>query len=123
MHPRSKHWHLTHYVIVQRTDRKTVRVTKAMYGADYWSDHSLVVSKLDLRIEPSRRPQGKKALKRQDVSKLNQDNMRQVFTNDICNNIKTIFKCFLLDAMSLSSEDKVENWAVFLFKMWFILQL
>ena len=35
MHPRSKHWHLIDYVIVRRTDRQDVKVTKTMCGADY----------------------------------------------------------------------------------------
>ena len=64
----------------------------------------LVVSKLNLRIQPARRPQGKKAPKRLDVSKLNKDSMRQDFLTDICNQ---------LDAMNLSSEDPEENWTVF----------
>ena len=67
MHPRSKHWHLIDYVIVRRIDRQDVRVTKTMCGADCWTDHRLVVSKLNLRIQPARRPQGKKAPKRLDV--------------------------------------------------------
>ena len=79
MHPRSKHWHLIDYVIVRRTDRQDVKVTKTMCGADCWTDHRLVVSKLNLRIQPARRPQGKKAPKRLDVSKLNKDSMRQDF--------------------------------------------
>ena len=104
MHPRSKHWHLIDYVIVRRTDRQDVKVTKTMCGADCWIDHRLVVSKLNLRIQPARRPQGKKAPKRLDVSKLNKDSMRQNFLTDICNQ---------LDAMNLSSEDPEENWTVF----------
>ena len=62
------------------------------------------VSKLNLRIQSARRPQGKKAPKRLDVSKLNQDSMRQAFLTDICNQ---------LDAVSLSSENPEENWTVF----------
>ena len=54
MHPRSKHWHLIDYVIVRRKDRQDVRVTKTMCGADSWTDHRLVVSKLNLRIQPAR---------------------------------------------------------------------
>ena len=104
MHPRSKHWHLIDYVIVRRTDRQDVKVTKTMCGADCWTDHRLVVSKLNLRIQPARRPQGKKAPKRLDVSKLNKDSMRQDFLTDICNQ---------LDAMNLTSEDPEENWTVF----------
>ena len=47
---RSKHWHLIDYFIVRRKDRQDVRVTKTMCGADCWTDHRLVVSKLNLRI-------------------------------------------------------------------------
>ena len=54
MHPRYKHWHLIDYVIVRRTDRQDVRVTKTMCDADCWTDYRLVVSKLNLRIQPAR---------------------------------------------------------------------
>ena len=104
MHPRSKHWHLIDYVIVRRTDRQDVGVTKTMCGADCWTDHRLVVSKLNLKNQPARRPQGKKAPMRLDVSKLNHERMRQAFINDISNQ---------LGAMNLSSEDPEENWTVF----------
>ena len=103
MHPCSKHWHLIDYVTVRRTDRQDVRVTKTLCGADCWTDHRLVVRKLK-KIQPARRPQGKKAPKRLDVSKLNQDSMRQAFLTDICNQ---------LDAINLSSENPEENWTVF----------
>ena len=79
-------------------------MTKTMCGADCWTDHRLVVSKLNLRIQPARRPQGKKAPKRLDVSKLNHDSMRQAFINDISNQ---------LSAINLISEDPVENRTVF----------
>ena len=61
MHPRSKHRHLIDYVIVRRKDRQDVRVTKTMCGADCWTDHRLLVSKLNLRIQPVRRPRQKGA--------------------------------------------------------------
>ena len=60
MHPRSKHWHLIDYVIVRRKDRQDVKVTKTMCCADCWTGHRLIVSKLNLCIQPERRPQGKK---------------------------------------------------------------
>ena len=55
MHPLSKHWHLIDYVILRRKGRQDVRVTKTMCGADCWTDHRLVVSKLNLRIQPKAR--------------------------------------------------------------------
>ena len=75
-----------------------------MYGADCWTDHRLVVSKLNLRIQPVRRPQGKKVPKKFDVSKLKQDSKRQAFVNDLCSR---------LDALEHSSEDVDESWIVF----------
>ena len=77
-----------------------------MCGADCWTDHRLVVSKLNLYmyIQPVQRPQGKKVPKRLDVSKLKQDSKRQAFINDICS---------CLDALEHSSEDVDESWTVF----------
>ena len=83
MHPRSQHWHLIDYVIVRRKDRQDVRVTKTICGADCWTDHRIVVSKRNLRIQSARRPQGKRVPKKLDVSKLKQDSKRQVFVNDL----------------------------------------
>ena len=104
MHPRSKPFHLIDYVIVRKTDRQDVRVTKTIFGADCWTDHRLVASKLNLRIQPAMRPRDKKAAKRLDVSKLNQDSMRQAFLTGICNQ---------LDAINLSLENPDENWTIF----------
>ena len=75
-----------------------------MCGADCWTDHRLVVSKLNLSVQPARRPQGKKVPKRLDESKLKQDSKKQAFINDICRR---------LDAMELRSDDPEENWTVF----------
>jgi len=77
MHPRSKHWHLLDYVIIRQRDRRDVRVTKAMCGAECWTDHRLLISKMNLRIAPRRRPQGIQVPKRLNVSKLRNDLVRQ----------------------------------------------
>ena len=50
MHLRSKHWHLIDYVITRKKDESDVSVTKSMCGADCWTEHRLLVSKLTLRI-------------------------------------------------------------------------
>nr|VZI11855.1 unnamed protein product [Spirometra erinaceieuropaei] len=59
-HPRSRQWHLVDYVLVRRRDQRDVLVTKAIAGADGWTDHRLVSSKMRLRLQPRRRPQGKR---------------------------------------------------------------
>ena len=89
MHPRSKHWHLIDYVIVRKRDRQDVRVTKAMCGAECWTDHRLIVSKLNLRIHPKRRPQGFKASKRLNVGKLKLPFSSQSFAKTLEERLKT----------------------------------
>ncbi|VDL92484.1 unnamed protein product [Schistocephalus solidus] len=41
-------------------DKQDVLVTKAIPDADGWTDHHLVISKMRLRLQPRRRPQGKR---------------------------------------------------------------
>lgn len=55
MHPRSKHWHLLDYVIVRKKDVKDVLITRAMRGAQGWTDHRLIRSKLRITLKASRR--------------------------------------------------------------------
>ena len=83
MHPRSKHWHLIDYIIVRKRDRQDVRVTKTMCGAECWTDHRLVVSKVKLRVQPKRRPQGMKAPKRLNISKLKIPDIQKSFTDTL----------------------------------------
>ena len=63
MHLGSKHWYLIDYVITREKDAKDNRVTKAMCRADSWTDHRLILSKVNLKIAPKRCPQGKKVFK------------------------------------------------------------
>ena len=88
MHPRSKHWHLLDYVIVRQRDRMDVRVTKTMCGAECWTDHRLLISKMNLRITPPRRPQGIKVPKRLDVSKLKSDAVKQELVEELENKLQ-----------------------------------
>ncbi|XP_059838461.1 craniofacial development protein 2-like [Hypanus sabinus] len=83
MHPCSRHWHLIDYVITRKRDWQDVTVTKAMCGADCWTDHRLIVSKLKLHILPVRRPQGQKTAKRLNVSKLKSSVIAGKFREDL----------------------------------------
>ncbi|BHF73349.1 hypothetical protein SprV_0401643000 [Sparganum proliferum] len=58
MHPRSRHRHPLDYVLVQRRDRRDVLMAKGIPGADVWTDHRLLISKI--RLQPRRRPKGKR---------------------------------------------------------------
>ena len=79
MHPRSKHWHLIDYVIVRARDRQDVKVTKAMCGADCWTDHRLIVSKMKLHLQSKRRPQGQRVQKKLNISSLKNAQKKQEF--------------------------------------------
>ena len=105
MHPRSKHWHLIDYVITRKRDRQDVRVTKAMCGADCWTDHRLIVSKLKLRILPMRRPQGQKTAKRLNVSKLKSSKVAEDFSSDL--------ESKLTDTVDDGGASVEEQWSAF----------
>ena len=49
MHPRSKHWHMLDYIITRHQDLSEILDTRAMRGADCWTDHVLLRCKSLLR--------------------------------------------------------------------------
>ena len=79
MNPSSKHWHLINYVIVRRRDRRSVRVARAVCGAECRTDHRLIISELSIRVQSKTRPQGKKAPKRLNITKLKDVPTKQSF--------------------------------------------
>ena len=99
-HPRSRHWHLLDYIITRQADVKDFLITRAMRGADCWTDHNLIRSRLSLKVAPVRRripKPGKKInvdrlkntvvndeLQNQLFSRLNQINDDQLTTNEYC---------------------------------------
>ncbi|BHF59527.1 hypothetical protein SprV_0100248700 [Sparganum proliferum] len=46
--------------LVRRRNQQDVLVTKAICYADGWVDHGLIISKMRLRLQPRRRPQGRR---------------------------------------------------------------
>ena len=51
-HPHSKLCQLLDYVIIRQKDRKYVLTTRVMRGAECWTDHLMVRSKLLISIQP-----------------------------------------------------------------------
>ena len=101
MHPRSKHWHMIDYIIVRQRDRQDVRVTKTMCGADCWTDHRLLISKMNLQIKPPKRPQGKKVPKKLDVDKLKEQSNRDLLVSNLNDNLSNL---------QLGSGDVEKDW-------------
>eukprot|EP00954_Amorphochlora_amoebiformis_P014168 1109671-Amorphochlora_amoeboformis.AAC.1 len=55
-HPRSKHWHLLDYILVNSAFRRIVKDTRVMRSADCSSDHRLVRSRLVIEEKARRGP-------------------------------------------------------------------
>ena len=68
MHPRSKQWHMLDYVIVRQRDFRDVMLTRAMRGAECWSDHRLVRSKMSLHITPKKQIRREKPPRKLNVT-------------------------------------------------------
>nr|VZH93026.1 unnamed protein product [Spirometra erinaceieuropaei] len=82
-HPRSSQWHLLDYVLVRRRDQRDVLVTKAITGADGWTGHRLVISKMRIRLQPRRRPQGKRPPGKLNVALLSLPAHHLHFSNEL----------------------------------------
>ena len=70
MQPRSKHWHLLHYVIVRQCGRRYVNIIHAMGGSGYLSDHLLVRITMKLQMAPATRRQRQEQAKKLNVKAL-----------------------------------------------------
>lgn len=73
MHPRSKQWHLIDHVIVRQRDIRDVLITRAMRGAECWTDHSrLIRSTLYLVVAPHHPRRQKLSRRTFNIAKLPQ---------------------------------------------------
>ena len=90
MHPRSKHWHMIDFIIMRKRDLQDINVFKVMRGAECWTDHRLVRSKLKLKIHSKFHL---KAItqKKLDVAKLQSEEIRASLTHSI-NNLEPLNK-------------------------------
>nr|VZH91194.1 unnamed protein product [Spirometra erinaceieuropaei] len=89
-HPRSRQWHLLDYVLVRRRDQRDVLVTKAIAGADGWTDHRLVTSKMRIRLQPGRRPQGKRPPGNLNVALLSLPAHHLHFSNELAQRLDNL---------------------------------
>lgn len=89
MHPRSKHWHLLDYVIVRQSDLRDVQITRAMRGAECWTDHRLIMTVLRMRIRPAVHLQ-KSTKKRLHCALLQGTEARNTFRRSLANQLENI---------------------------------
>ncbi|BHF75263.1 hypothetical protein SprV_0501835900 [Sparganum proliferum] len=89
-HPRSRQWHLLDYVLVRRRDQRDVLVTKAIAGADEWTDHRIVISKMRIRLQPRRRPQGKRPPGKLNIALLSLPAHQLHFSNELAKRLDNL---------------------------------
>ena len=58
MHPRSGHWHMIDFIIMRCRDKMDIHSTRGMRGANCWTDHQMLMSKLAFRIRQKQNRQG-----------------------------------------------------------------
>ena len=103
MHPRSKQWHLIDYIIVRQRDLRDVCITRAMRGAECWTDHRLIRAVLKLHIASAQRKRPKTVRAAFDIAKLNKDVLCKRFQDTLDANIQN----------ATLTEDCTEKWDQF----------
>ena len=104
MHPRSKHWHLIDYVITRYRDLSDVRITRAMKGAECWTDHALLRCKLSLKVAHTARRQAAPANKKFNVSRLSDPSVKKAFSEKLKESLLT---------SEVSNTDCEKRWTAF----------
>ncbi len=70
-----------------------------MCGAECWTDHRLIISKLNLQLKPSRRPQGQGYVKRLNTKRLQQESIKLAFIETLEDRLESLsFECTDADA-------------------------
>ncbi|BHF85674.1 hypothetical protein SprV_1002884600 [Sparganum proliferum] len=108
-HPRSRQWPLLDYVLVRRRDQRDVLVTKAIVGADGWTDHRLVIWKMRIRLQPRRRPQGKRPPGKLNVALLSLPAHHLHFSNELAQRLDNLPIAAADDAAAAAENASVEN--------------
>ncbi|BHF59291.1 hypothetical protein SprV_0100224800 [Sparganum proliferum] len=109
-HPRSRQLPLLDYVLVRRRDQRDVLVTKAIAGADGWTDYRLVISKMRIRLQPRRRPQGKRPPCKLNIALLSLPAHHLHFSNELAQRLdKLSIAAAAADATAVAENASVEN--------------
>ena len=90
MHWRSKQWHLIDYVITRKRDCSDVLITRAMRGAECWTDNRLISVKLNVRIVPQNHKRPTLIRETFNTAKLLSAKYKQEFQSNLDDKFKTI---------------------------------
>ena len=83
MHPRSKHCHMIDFIITRCRDKMDIHSTRAMRGANCWTDHQMLRSKLAFRIWQKHNRQGTSKPTKLNTAKLSTTSHRETFEQEM----------------------------------------
>ncbi|BHF58981.1 hypothetical protein SprV_0100193600 [Sparganum proliferum] len=94
----------------RRRDQRDVPMTKAIPGADGWADHRLVISKIRIRLQPHRRPQGKRPPGKLNIALLSLPAHHLLFSNELAQRLARIpVASGVTVAVAIKENASVEN--------------
>ena len=83
MNPRSKHWHMIDFIITRCPDKMDTHSTRAMRGANCWTDHQMLRSKVVFRIRQKHNRQGTNKPTKLNTAKLSTISHRESFEQEM----------------------------------------
>ena len=90
VHPRSKDWHLIDYIAVRQRDNSDVLITRAMHGAECWTDNRLIRAKPNIRIVPQHHKPPKLIRQASNTARLLSAKYRQEFQSNLDDKFEAI---------------------------------
>ena len=83
MHPRSRHWHMIDFIITRCRDKMDIHSTRAMRGANCWTDHHMLRSKVAFRVRQKHKRQGVRKPTKLNTAKLRTISHRESFEQEM----------------------------------------
>ncbi|KAK3514603.1 hypothetical protein QTP70_021515 [Hemibagrus guttatus] len=83
MHPRSKHWHMIDFIITRCREKMDFHSTRVMRGANCWTDHQMLRSKVAFCLREKYSKQGSKKPSKLNIAKLNAIDHRESLARDM----------------------------------------
>ncbi|BHF68279.1 hypothetical protein SprV_0301131200 [Sparganum proliferum] len=109
-HPWSRQWHLMDYVLIRRRDQREVLVKKTIADADGGTEHRLVILKMRIRLQPRRRPQGKRPPGKLNIALLSLPAHHLHFNNELTQQLDNLSIAAAATAAAAAAENtSVEN--------------
>ena len=83
MHTCSRHWHMIDFIITMCRDKMDIHSTRTIRGANCWTDHQILRSKVAFRIRQKHNRQGTSKPTKLNTAKLSTTSHRESFEQEM----------------------------------------